>query len=137
VRRNPSNAIDTSDYTKDELGAAVNRLRATAARYKDKAKATAEEFMSTALMAGSAFGVGWWIGQTKLNNAGLTEDEQAAALQFWGIDKELVIGLGLLFGGISGLLGRQMSGAASAMGKGVLAYYAGSQGEAIGATPSD
>jgi hypothetical protein len=126
MRRNPA-AVDTSDYTKDELGAAVNRLRATATKYKDKAKATAEEFMSTALMAGSAFGVGWWIGQTRLNNPG-----DAEALQFWGIDKELVIGLGLLFGGISGFLGKQMSGAASAMGKGVLAYYAGTQGEAIG-----
>ena len=135
MRRNPSTSVDTSDYTKDELGTAVNRLRATAAKYKDKAKATAEEFMSTALMAGSAFGVGWWIGQIKLDNVGKDEATQAEALQFWGIDKELVIGLGLLFGGISGMLGKQMSGAASAMGKGVLAYYAGVQGEAIGSEP--
>jgi hypothetical protein len=130
VARTSSTAIDTSGYTNKELGAALNRLRATTAKYKDKAKATAEEFMGLALSTGAAFGIGWWMGQIQ-TAADFTEED----LQWWGIDKELIVGLGLVFAGISGFLGKQMGPAAGAMGKGVLAYWAGAQGEAIGKTP--
>ena len=126
--RNNQSMVDPTDYTKEELATAVGRLRATAKRYKDKAKEGAEEFMAIALEGGAAFGVGWWIGSIKAGGSYTEED-----LQWFGMDKELVIGIGLLAAGLSGFLGRQMGGAAKAMGKGVLAYWAGTQGEAIGA----
>lgn len=131
MARTSSTAIDTSGYSNKELGAALNRLRATTAKYKDKAKETAEEFMSIALSTGAAFGIGWWMGQIELNAGG---DFTPEDLEWWGIDKELVVGLGLVFAGISGFLGKQMGPAAGAMGKGVLAFWAGSRGHEIGIT---
>lgn len=119
-------AIDVNQYSKEELGTALVRVKAAARRYKDKMKEGAEEFMGLAIQTGAAFGIGWWIGSIK---QGTFEEED---LQFFGVDKELVIGLGLVFAGLSGFLGKQMGGAAKRAGGGVLAYWAGVQGETMG-----
>lgn len=120
-------AIDVNQYSKEELGTALVRVKAAARRYKDKMQEGAEEFMGLAIQTGAAFGIGWWIGSIK-RGGNFTEED----LQFFGIDRELVIGLGLAFAGLSGFLGKQMSGAAKRAGGGVLAYWAGVQGETIG-----
>jgi hypothetical protein len=119
-------AIDVNQYSKEELGTALVRVKAAARRYKDKMKEGAEEFMGLAIQTGAAFGIGWWIGSIKQGT--FTEED----LQFFGVDKELVIGLGLVFAGLSGFLGKQMGGAAKRAGGGVLAYWAGVQGETMG-----
>lgn len=118
---------DLMQYSKEELASGVERLRKTARRYRDKAKETAEEFMGLALEAGGAFGVGYWIGTIKKAPDFSEED-----LQIWGIDIDLAVGLGLVLVGLSGMGGKQASTFAKQIGRGVLAYWAGSQGEAIG-----
>ena len=124
-----ANDRDLMQYSKEELAGAVNRLRGMARRYRDKAKEGAEEFMNLAIEAGGAFGVGYWIGTIRKDKGAELSEED---LQFWGIDMDLAIGLGAVLVGLSGVFGGQVSHYMKTLGRGVLAYWAGSQGEDIG-----
>ena len=91
----------------------------TAARYKKQAiKARDEKAKTGARIMGTAFNIG----------AGAGAGWFAATYpgKWVNVDKELFLGGGLMVLGLTGLAGEGMSDAALEMGKGVLAYWAGS-----------
>ena len=127
-------ALDKSDLMKlpkEDLADGVTRGIRNVARYKAKAAKAAEDVMELALAGGAAFGTGYWIGNIKGASevAGESEEDREAALKLFGMDKDLVVGIGLAAVGLTGMGGKKMSAAAKAAGNGVLAYWAGSAGE--------
>lgn len=126
-------AVDRSDLMKlpkEDLADGFTRMANKAKKYKERAKEAAGDIMELALAGGAAFGVGYWIGNIKGTHAADGTDP-TEDLKLFGMDKDLVVGIGLAALGLTGLGGKKMSGAAKAAGTGVLSYWAGSAGERI------
>jgi hypothetical protein len=116
---------------KEELAEGFQRMAARARRYKEKAKETAEQTMELALAGGTAFGVGYYIGTIKKGWADPAAPSavEAEEMKMFGVDRDLLIGVGLAGVGLTGMAGKKMSSAARAAGMGALAYWAGNYGE--------
>lgn len=103
--------------------------------------------VATALQAGSAFAMGWFMGgrehefRQALAAAGLDPSNPPDTLpegfedprKIAGIDIDLAIGLGLTVGSLTGMLGSKMSDMLESVGTGVLAGYAYMRGSNEGA----
>jgi hypothetical protein len=124
-------AVDRSDLMKlpkEDLADGFTRMAGRVKKVKEKAKEAAEDIMGLALAGGAAFGVGYWIGNIKGGHA-VDGTDPTEDLKLFGMDKDLVVGIGLAALGLTGMGGKRMSGAAKAAGTGVLSYWAGSAGE--------
>lgn len=124
-------AVDRSDLMKlpkEDLADGFTRMANRAKKYKEKAADAAADVMELALAGGAAFGVGYWIGNIKGTHAADGTDP-TDDLKLFGMDKDLVVGIGLAALGLTGMGGKKMSGAAKAAGLGVLSYWGGSAGE--------
>lgn len=124
-------AADTTELRrldKDTLVEGFQRMASRARRYKEKAKVAAENAMEIALAGGTAFGVGYYMGTIE-KDGGTAED-----LQWFGMDIDLVVGLGLAGVGLTGMAGKKMSGAARAAGMGALSLWAGNYGREMART---
>lgn len=132
---NQAMAINPNDYTKEELAAGLLRLKKNATakinKYQGRVKTVTEEVMRIALSSGAAFGVGWWMGQASKEPDFDPEED----LQWFGLDKEAWIGGVLVLASLTPWMPKGMTGAARAMGTGVLSYYAGVRGHEVGAKP--
>lgn len=124
-------AADTTELRrldKDTLVEGFQRMAGRARRYKEKAKVAAENAMEIAMAGGTAFGVGYYMGTIE-KDGGAAED-----LQWFGMDIDLVVGLGLAGVGLTGMAGKKMSGAARAAGMGALSLWAGNYGREMART---
>lgn len=124
-------AVDRTDLLKlpkEDLADGFSRMANRAKKYKEKAKAAAEDIMELAVSGGAAFGVGYWIGNIKGGHA-VDGTDPTEDLKLFGMDKDLVVGLGFAALGLTGMGGKKMAGAAKAAGTGILSYWAGSAGE--------
>jgi hypothetical protein len=124
--------INPNEYTKEELAAGLLRLRRNATakinKFKEKGKVITEEAMRIGLSGGSAFAVGWWNGQTAAE-PDFNEEED---LQWFGLDRESVIGASLVVLSLTPFVPRGFAGAMRSMGSGVLSYWLGTKGFEIG-----
>lgn len=124
-------AVDRSDLMKlpkEDLATGFQRMANKAKKYKEKAAEAAADLMELALAGGAAFGVGYWIGNIKGVHAAEGTDP-TEDLKLFGMDKDLIVGIGLAGVGLTGLGGKRASGYAKAAATGVLSYWAGSAGE--------
>ena len=116
-----------------ELEEAYVRLKSKSKRANEIAKREGEVMMQNLITVGSAFGMGWYLGDAEKNRAaGKTVEESQ---QIGGIDADLIVGGGALAAGML-KWGGKFSDTLSSIGTGVLSGYAARRGQKMGLEPA-
>jgi len=144
-------AVDQKALMSQDKGTLVKTLMQVAGRakkYKEEAKVKAQETMQVGFAAGTAFGLGFYLGREERDfrdslEAGLSEEDAQALMEeegvgrIMGIDTDLLAGIGLTAGGMFGVGGKKMSEPLRYMGIGALSMWAGEYGRSKGMEAKD
>ena len=137
-------AVDQKALMSQDKGTLVKTLISVANRakkYKEEAKVKAMETMQVGYAAGTAFGLGFYLGREErdyLAGGGTVEGmEEEGVGTIMGIDTDLAAGIALTAGGMFGVGGKKMSEPLRYMGIGALSMWAGEYGRSKGMEAKD